>query len=100
MNLAAKKIGAAFNPGGEWGFKLDQSVPMQNVQRGLRASGFSLFFGAHSGINYQGKINGNWYHIVLNSIADGELIMEHHFEVTKPSSWDHKKDYLTIRIQS
>lgn len=55
----AKKIGAAFNPGGEWGFKLDESVPMQTISGGLKAMGFSLFSGAHPGLNYQGKINGS-----------------------------------------
>jgi hypothetical protein len=100
MNSVAKKFGAAFNPNGQWGFRLDQTVPMQDVQSGLRAAGFSLYNGAHPGLNYEGRVNGNWYHIVLNSIADGELVIQHHYEVSKPSSWDHKKDYITGRANS
>jgi hypothetical protein len=100
MKLVAKNIGATFNHNGEWGFQLDQSVPIQDIWSGLRGKGFSLFSGAHSGSNYEGKINGSWYHIVLNSIADGELVMEHHFEVSKPSSGAHKMDYLSGRASS
>ena len=79
---------------------MDQSVPIQNVQSGLRSMGFSVFFGAHAGINYEGMLNGRWYHVVLNSIADGEMVMDHHFEVSQPSSLDHKKDYMTGRDNS
>jgi hypothetical protein len=73
---------------------------MQSIQSGLRATGFSVFSGAHPGLNYEGEVNGNWYHVILNSIADGELVMEHHFEVSQPSSGAHKMDYLTGRASN
>jgi hypothetical protein len=95
MKLVAENIGGAFNPTGDWDFRLDQSVPMRDITGRLGAIEITPFPGAHAGINYQGKINGRWYHLILISTPTGENIMESHFELNKPFSIDHAIDDLT-----
>jgi hypothetical protein len=97
MNILAQSFGSVFNykvNGGEWvwGFKPIPGNAVQQERRvssGLAKLKFTVFFGLNSGMNYEGQINGNWYHVAVEKKNDKAKI-EYHFELDRPSSWDHK----------
>jgi ISXO2-like transposase domain len=101
MDAIAKKFGGSFIYEGGWGWQIPDSTTYDQVVSAFKDSGFTYFPGVNfkdhpKGNDYEGKIEGNWYHVNVSRKWDwfGAIEIFSSFSKYQPYSQKHLSDYL------
>ena len=99
MRSVAALFGGQFNfegPAGNWNwdFKIPQEVTEFRIIQIFRRNGFiEITNPFHIGTDFEKRINGRWYHFTVNDPWFGDLYITEHFEISQPSSSDHRGNF-------